>query len=98
MSDVATCTLKICPILSQVGLIGRAPAGFFEVVENPSETLPGLDFVGGRDEATNQPLESATPMVLEQVCCFFCMIGLDVCSFYTLILFSFATAPNRWTL
>ncbi|ACI64263.1 predicted protein, partial [Thalassiosira pseudonana CCMP1335] len=51
----------------KVGLIGRAPAGFFEVVENPSEKLPGLDFVGGRDEATNQPLESATPMVLEQV-------------------------------
>ena len=31
-----------------VGLIGRAPAGFFNVVANPLERLPGLDFVGGR--------------------------------------------------
>lgn len=50
-----------------VGLIGRAPAGFFNVVANPLERLPGLDFVGGRDPDTNQPLLSATPMVLEQV-------------------------------
>ena len=29
--------------------------------------MPGLDFVGGRDPESNQPLESALPMVLEQV-------------------------------
>lgn len=31
-----------------VGLIGRAPEDFFEVTNDPDETLPGLDFVGGR--------------------------------------------------
>ena len=49
-----------------IGLIGRAPAGFFEVINDPDETLPGLDFIGGRDEE-NRPLVSAVGMVLEQV-------------------------------
>lgn len=49
-----------------VGLIGRAPAAFFNVIEEPDENIPGLDFVGGRDD-TNAPLESAVPQVLEQV-------------------------------
>lgn len=49
------------------GLIGRAPADFFNVIENPPVTIPGLDFVGGRDPATNQPLVSAVGQVLEQV-------------------------------
>jgi 2',3'-cyclic-nucleotide 2'-phosphodiesterase (5'-nucleotidase family) len=51
----------------RIGLIGRAPADFFNVIENPSETIPGLDFVGGRNPEDNQPLESAVDMVLEQV-------------------------------
>ncbi len=51
----------------RVGLIGRAPADFFNVIANPSETLPGLDFVGGRNPADNQPLVSAVDLVLEQV-------------------------------
>lgn len=51
----------------RIGLIGRAPADFFNVIEDPDTTLPGLDFVGGRDDGTNQPLESAVDMVLDQV-------------------------------
>lgn len=51
----------------RVGLIGRAPADFFNVILDPATTLPGLDFVGGRDAATNQPLASAVDQVLEQV-------------------------------
>lgn len=51
----------------RIGLIGRAPADFFNVVANPDVTLPGLDFVGGRDPETNQPLQSALTLVLEQV-------------------------------
>jgi 2',3'-cyclic-nucleotide 2'-phosphodiesterase (5'-nucleotidase family) len=50
----------------KIGLIGRAPAEFFNVIEDPENTLPGLDFVGGRD-AENQPLVSAVGQVLEQV-------------------------------
>lgn len=53
--------------LQRVGLIGRAPADFFNVIEDPENTLGGLDFVGGRDPATNQPLISAVDQVLEQV-------------------------------
>ena len=41
----------------RVGLIGRAPADFFNVIADPDNTLPGLDFVGGRHPDTNQPLE-----------------------------------------
>lgn len=51
----------------KVGLIGRAPADFFNVIQDPANTLGGLDFVGGRDPATNQPLVSAVGQVLEQV-------------------------------
>ncbi len=51
----------------KIGLIGRAPADFFNVVADPEVTLPGLDFVGGREAGTNQPLMSALPLVLEQV-------------------------------
>jgi 2',3'-cyclic-nucleotide 2'-phosphodiesterase (5'-nucleotidase family) len=49
-----------------VGLIGRAPADFFNVILDPPVTIPGLDFFGGRD-AQNQPLVSAVDQVLEQV-------------------------------
>lgn len=62
--------VKSCFIFTgghKLGLIGRAPADFFNVIENPEETLPGLDFVGGRDPETNQPLVSAVDQVLEQV-------------------------------
>ena len=52
---------------SKVGLIGRAPADFFNVIANPTVTMPGVDFIGGRDPATNQPLVSAVGQVLEQV-------------------------------
>jgi len=51
----------------RVGLIGRAPADLFNVVADPDTTVPGLDFVGGRDPVTNQPLVSAVGQVLEQV-------------------------------
>ncbi len=50
-----------------IGLIGRAPADFFNVIEDPLNTLGGLDFVGGRDPITNQPLVSAVTQVLEEV-------------------------------
>ena len=51
----------------RIGIIGRAPADFFNVIEDPDTTLPGVDFYGGRNDADNQPLASAVPMVLEQV-------------------------------
>ena len=51
----------------RIGLIGRAPADFFNVIKDPDTTLPGLDFVGGRDPETGQPLVSAVDGVLEQV-------------------------------
>ena len=51
----------------QIGILGRAPAGFFDVIKDPATTLPGLDFLGGRDPETNQPLVSAVDQVLEQV-------------------------------
>ena len=51
----------------RIGLIGRAPADFFNVIEDPATTMPGVDFYGGRDAENNQPLVSAVPMVLEQV-------------------------------
>lgn len=50
----------------RIGLIGRAPADFFNVIEDPDTTIPGVEFVGGRTD-DNQPAESAIPMVLEQV-------------------------------
>ncbi len=61
---VKSCWVRIGT--ERVGLIGRAPADFFNVIENPANTIPGLDFVGGRDEA-NQPRVSALEQVLEQV-------------------------------
>ncbi len=51
----------------QIGLIGRAPADFFNVINDPEENLPGLDFVGGRNPEDNQPLISAVEQVNEQV-------------------------------
>ena len=51
----------------RVGLIGRVPADFFNVIADPETNLPGLDFVGGRDPMSNQPLVSAVGQVLEQV-------------------------------
>jgi 2',3'-cyclic-nucleotide 2'-phosphodiesterase (5'-nucleotidase family) len=62
-----SCYVTLEPGGVQVGLIGRAPAEFFNVIEDPVTTLPGLDFVGGRDNMTNLALESAVPQVLEQV-------------------------------
>lgn len=62
--------VKSCYIFAgvhKVGLIGRAPADFFNVIEDPENTLGGLDFAGGRDPVTNQPLVSAVNQVLEQV-------------------------------
>lgn len=61
---VKSCWVRIGT--ERVGLIGRAPADFFNVIEDPANTVPGLDFVGGRDEA-NQPRVSALEQVLEQV-------------------------------
>ncbi|MGE0084249.1 MAG: bifunctional metallophosphatase/5'-nucleotidase [Desulfococcaceae bacterium] len=51
----------------KIGIIGRAPADFFNVVKDPDVTLPGLDFFGGRNAENAQPLVSATLLVLEQV-------------------------------
>jgi 2',3'-cyclic-nucleotide 2'-phosphodiesterase (5'-nucleotidase family) len=51
----------------RVGVVGRAPADFFNVVSRPDQTVPGLDFVGGRDPATNAPRVPALGQVLEQV-------------------------------
>jgi len=62
--------VKSCWVWSgfqRVGLIGRSPADLFNVVADPDTTVPGLDFVGGRDPQTNQPLVSAVGQVLEQV-------------------------------
>ncbi len=49
-----------------IGFVGRAPADFFNVIADPPNTIPGLDFVGGRGEG-NQPNVSAIPQVLAQV-------------------------------
>ncbi len=49
-----------------VGFVGRAPADFFNVISDPPNTIPGLDFYGGRGEG-NQPNISAITQVLEQV-------------------------------
>ncbi len=51
----------------RIGLIGRAPADFFNVINDPQETIPGLDFEGGRNPENNQPKVSAVDQVLEQV-------------------------------
>ncbi|XOV71234.1 MAG: choice-of-anchor I family protein [Verrucomicrobiota bacterium] len=51
----------------KIGLIGRAPADFFNVISDPASTLPGLDFIGGRNPEDNQPLVSALQFVHEQV-------------------------------
>ena len=51
----------------KIGLIGRAPADFFNIILRPNETTPGLDFIGGRNPANNQPLVPALGQVLEQV-------------------------------
>jgi 2',3'-cyclic-nucleotide 2'-phosphodiesterase (5'-nucleotidase family) len=51
----------------RIGVIGRAPADFFNVIKDPENNLPGLDFYGGRDPETNQPFESAVDQVLEEV-------------------------------
>jgi len=62
--------VKSCFVIAgghKIGFIGRAPADFFNVIEDPEATLGGLDFVGGRDPGTNQPLVSAVDQVLEQV-------------------------------
>lgn len=68
-AENAAKVLKSCVLTvgqDQIGLIGRAPADFFNVIEDPPVTIPGLDFFGGRDE-NNQPLVSAVTQVLEQV-------------------------------
>ncbi len=51
----------------RIGLIGRAPADFFNVINDPDETMPGVDFYGGRNPENNQPRVSAVEQVLEQV-------------------------------
>lgn len=69
-SAVAGHVVKSCFVettIGRVGLIGRSPADFFNVIEDPDTNLPGIDFVGGREPETNQPLLSAVPMVTEQV-------------------------------
>lgn len=51
----------------KIGLIGLAPAEFFNVIARPEQTLPGVDFFGGRDPRTRQPLAPALGQVLDQV-------------------------------
>ncbi|MGF1464813.1 MAG: bifunctional metallophosphatase/5'-nucleotidase [Sandaracinaceae bacterium] len=70
VTELAGCVVKSAVITlngEDIGLIGRAPADFFNVIEDPENTLGGLDFVGGRDPDTNQPLVSATGQVNDQV-------------------------------
>lgn len=66
--EVAGAVAKSCHVTLDngltVGLIGRAPADFFNVINDPDTTIPGLDFVGGRNATDNQPLLSAVPMVV----------------------------------
>jgi 2',3'-cyclic-nucleotide 2'-phosphodiesterase (5'-nucleotidase family) len=50
----------------KIGLIGRAPADFFNVINDPDNTMPGVDFYGGKNPEDNQPLVSATQQVMEQ--------------------------------
>lgn len=50
-----------------IGLIGRAPSDFFNVIDDPENNVTGLDFVGGRNPEDNQPLVSAVDLVNEQV-------------------------------
>lgn len=57
-------------VTERIGLIGRAPADFFNIIAGCTpgvECLGGLDFVGGRSDVDNQPLVSAVNQVLEQV-------------------------------
>jgi len=49
----------------RIGLIGRAPADFFNVINDPDETIPGVDFYVGRNPEKNQPRVSAVEQVLE---------------------------------
>jgi len=74
--EAASCALsrgkvvKSCWVTTgsqRIGLIGRAPADLFNLVNDPATSLSGLDFIGGRDSETNQPLVSAVDQVLEQV-------------------------------
>jgi 2',3'-cyclic-nucleotide 2'-phosphodiesterase (5'-nucleotidase family) len=51
----------------RVGLIGRAPGDFFNIIEDPINTLGGLDFVGGRDPETNLAFEDPVDQINEQV-------------------------------
>lgn len=51
----------------KIGLIGRAPAEFFNVIARPDQPMPGVDFLGGRAARTNQPLVPALGQVLDQV-------------------------------
>ena len=69
--DAAGAVTKSCYLKlgkdAVVGIIGRSPADFFNVISDPDNNIPGVDFVGGRDPTTNQPLVSAVGQVLEQV-------------------------------
>jgi 2',3'-cyclic-nucleotide 2'-phosphodiesterase (5'-nucleotidase family) len=68
--DIAGCVAKSCIMETEsgirVGLIGRAPADFFELINNSAETLLGLTFEGGINDDLS-PKVSAVPQVQEQV-------------------------------
>ncbi len=51
----------------RIGVVGAAPEDLFSIVFDPDSTLPGLDFVGGRDPATGMPLVPSQELVQEQV-------------------------------
>jgi 2',3'-cyclic-nucleotide 2'-phosphodiesterase (5'-nucleotidase family) len=61
--------VKSCWVVAgaqRVGLIGLAPVDFFNIISNPSVTIPGIDFAGGRGP-DQLPLVSPVEQVREQV-------------------------------
>lgn len=59
--------------VGRVGIVGRSPADFFQVTPD----IPGLDFVGGRDPDTSQPIVAGATLVQEQVD-FLTAQGIDI--------------------
>ena len=59
-----------------VGIIGVAPEDLFNIVTKP--TVPGLDFVGGRDPIMKLPLVPYTALVREQVDMFENELDIDI--------------------
>ena len=50
----------------KIGLVGNAPTDLFRITLDPDKYLPGLDYRGGRDLQTGEPLVSSADWILEQ--------------------------------